>query len=122
MASIPPMSSKQFQKRLKSDNKKTQQERRRLLTGSTKPRVRARSSYLDLLEQRQQFRKALVNLLHKEVTDTPEGRAKLDRRYHYFVNRGLSMSTCPLQKAWVARILTLVPKRLRYALNRWYTA
>ncbi|KAF2360954.1 Dynein heavy chain domain-2 [Trinorchestia longiramus] len=104
---------KNLRKKLKKDNKKIQQERRRLLTGSTKPRVRARPSYLDLLEQRQDFRKALVNLLHKDDAQTPEGKAKLEIRYHYFVSRGLSMKTCPLQGQWITRILSMVPKRLR---------
>ena len=108
------MTSKQLHKKLKADHIQTQQERRRLITGSSKPRMRSRSSYLDLLEQRQEFRKSLVRLLHKGDTETAEGRAELDRRYHYFVNRGLSMTTCPLQKPWINRILALVPKRLRW--------
>ena len=110
----PSISMKELERKVKINAIKMQEDRRLHIAGSAKLRLRARPSYLDLLEQRKQFRKCLVDLLHKEDTNTAEGRANLDRRYHYFVNRGLSMTACPLQKPWIVKILSLVPKRLRY--------
>ena len=107
------MTSVELEKKVKRNIKKVQEDRRLRIAGAARPRLRARSSYLDLLDQRKEFRQCLVDLLHKKDSNTPEGKAELDRRYHYFVNRGLSMATCPLQKPWITRIIGLVPKHLR---------
>lgn len=73
---------------------------------------------MEMLENRQEFRKVLVNLLKtEEVSAGGAGRGQLERRYHYFITRGLSMRTSPFQKSWVSAILALVPKHLRYLLQ-----
>ncbi|KAG7155405.1 Dynein heavy chain 7 axonemal-like 2, partial [Homarus americanus] len=75
--------------------------------------ARKKASYLEMLENRQEFRRTLVKLLKTDECQTKSCRAQLERRYHYFITRGLSMRSSPFQRSWVSAILSLVPKHLR---------
>ncbi|XP_076039498.1 dynein axonemal heavy chain 7-like [Oratosquilla oratoria] len=107
------LTTKEVTKKLQKNRQNLQKERRRFMTGSTKRPVRAKPSYLQMLENRREFRKTLVKLLLVDKVSSDTAKEKINRRYHFFIQRGLSMKTCPLQKTWVSCILDLVPKHLR---------
>ncbi|XP_069991792.1 dynein axonemal heavy chain 7-like [Penaeus vannamei] len=108
-----PLSTKELTRKIKRHQEMIRRERRKFIAGAEEPPARKKASYLEMLENRQEFRRTLVKLLKTEDTKTKAGRAKLERRYHYFITRGLSMTTSPLQRSWVTQILNLVPKHLR---------
>ncbi|KAK7077277.1 Dynein heavy chain 7, axonemal [Halocaridina rubra] len=108
-----PITSQELTRKIKKHQEAIRRERRKIIAGSERPQPRKRASYLEMLENRQDFRKSLVRLLKTEEAKTKSGRAKLERRYHYFITRGLSMLTSPLQQSWITAILNLVPKHLR---------
>ncbi|CAL4086129.1 unnamed protein product, partial [Meganyctiphanes norvegica] len=112
-ASARPMTTAELTRKIKKHQAAIKRDRRRFITGNSRVPARTKASYLQMLENRQEFRRSLVKLLKVSAAKTPEGRAKLERRYHYFITRGLSMRTSPLQESWVTNILNLVPKHLR---------
>ncbi|KAK3894843.1 hypothetical protein Pcinc_001417 [Petrolisthes cinctipes] len=108
-----PLTTRELTRKLKKHQSALRRERRRYIAGAERPPARKKASYLEMLENRQEFRRTLVKLLKTEECQTKSGRAQLDRRYHYFITRGLSMRSSPFQKSWVTAILALVPKHLR---------
>ncbi|XP_069175792.1 dynein axonemal heavy chain 7 isoform X4 [Procambarus clarkii] len=107
------LTTKELTKKIKLHQAAIRRERRRFIAGAERPPARKKASYLELLENRQEFRRTLVKLLKTEECRTKSGRDQLERRYHYFITRGLSMRSSPFQKSWVSAILGLVPKHLR---------
>ncbi|MPC46309.1 hypothetical protein E2C01_040025 [Portunus trituberculatus] len=116
-----PLTTRELTKKIKKHQAAVRRERRRFIAGAERPPARKKASYLEMLENRQEFRRVLVKLLKTEEAAGGPGRGQLDRRYHYFITRGLSMRTSPFQKSWVSAILALVPKHLRQVQKGEYS-